>query len=182
MVVLINYYTNLYNSSSANIIRPHPLFCSFFSDLVLRELMKRPMWKICFSLYPFLLTSCMSGSAIGVLSFTLVLGQSLLNTDCPRSIRDDQQHQRKMQQGLERSRRQSEWTCVGKLSEPNLLWMNKREDSLQVATQWEIKEMKKISPCLLFSSLFWCVVFSIPSWLHPCFSQVLFSAWVGNIP
>lgn len=53
MVVLINYYTNLYNSSSANIIWPHPLLIcwlffssSIFCNLVVRELMKKPMWKI----------------------------------------------------------------------------------------------------------------------------------------
>lgn len=70
---------------------------------------------------------------------------------CPGSIRDCYEHP-KMQQGLERSRRQSEQMCVVKRSEANHPWMSKRDYSLQVATRWEIKEMKKISPCLLFSS------------------------------
>lgn len=49
---------------------------------------------------------------------------------CLGSIRDRYQHQ-KMQQGLERSRRQSEWMCVAKRSELNHPWMGKKEYSLQ---------------------------------------------------
>lgn len=52
------------------------------------------------------------------------------HTVCPGPFRDCYQHQ-KMQQGLERSRRQSEWMCVLKCSEPSHPWMGKKEYSLQ---------------------------------------------------
>lgn len=62
---------------------------------------------------------------------------------CPESIKDHQQHQKKIQRALERSRRQTEWTCVLKGSEPNPLWMNKRDGPSRLLPSGKSKKWRK---------------------------------------